>query len=81
MQSEQMVAYSAGKFQSVIEDCLGCERIVDKSGNQYCQAYISPQAKWRLGICNFATHKKPEIEQVKIHINPLKAAKRASRAK
>jgi hypothetical protein len=31
-----------------------------------------------LGICNFATHAKPEIEVVTVRVNPLKAAKRAS---
>ncbi len=81
MQSGCTVNYSDGKFQPIIEDCHGCERVVDESGSQYCQAYMSPQAKWKLGICNFATHKKPEIEQVKVRINPLKAAKRASKAK
>jgi hypothetical protein len=39
---------------------------------------MNPEAKWRLGICNFATHAKPEVKIVKIRVNPLKAAKRAS---
>jgi hypothetical protein len=32
-------------------------------------------------MCNFATHIKPEIKVVKIRVNPLKAAKRASKSK
>jgi len=65
-------------FQPIIEQCEGCERIVNEDGNAHCATYINPAAKWRLGICNFATHAKPEIKVVKVRINPLKAAKRAS---
>jgi hypothetical protein len=39
---------------------------------------MQPETKWRIGICNFATHAKPEIAVVTIRVNPLKAAKRAS---
>ncbi len=73
--------YSNGKFQTVVEKCIGCDRIVEEDGNKYCQTYLNPEAKWRLGICNFATHVKPEIEVAKIRVNPLKAAKRASKSK
>ena len=65
-------------FQPIIEQCNGCERIVEEDSNQYCATYMNPAAKWRLGICNFATHAKPEIKVATIRINPLKAAKRAS---
>ncbi len=79
MQKEAVINYSDGKFKPVIEDCDGCDRVVAAEGSKYCQTYINPQAKWRLGICNFATHKKPEINITKVRINPLKAAKRASK--
>ena len=75
------VNYSDGKFQPVVEKCSGCDRIVEDNGNQYCRTYLQPEAKWRLGICNFATHVKPEIKVAKVRINPLKAAKRASKSK
>lgn len=75
------VKYSDGKFQPVVEKCSGCDRIVEENGVQYCQTYLNPEAKWRLGICNFATHVKPEIKVAKVRINPLKAAKRASKSK
>ncbi|MBI5556520.1 MAG: hypothetical protein HY885_02675 [Deltaproteobacteria bacterium] len=73
--------YSSGFFHPIVEQCEGCERIVEANNNKYCQAYSFPEAKWRLGICNFATHKKPEIVVSTIKINPLKAAKRASGGK
>ena len=81
MQTQAAVDYSDGRFQPVIEKCEGCERVVEASGNRYCQTYLNPNAKWRLGICNFATHVKPEIKVVTVKVNPLKAAKRASKGK
>ncbi len=69
--------YSSGLFKPVIEQCEGCERIITADSANYCKTYASPQAKWKLGICNFATHKKPETLVVKVKVNPLKASKRA----
>lgn len=70
--------YSSGLFDQITEKCEGCERIVEADAARYCQAYTSPAAKWRLGLCNFATHVKPEISTAKVKINPLKASKRAA---
>ncbi|BCO08667.1 hypothetical protein GF1_10430 [Desulfolithobacter dissulfuricans] len=79
MQASEAIRYSEGPFQPVIDKCEGCERVVEENDTKYCRVYIKPEAKWRLGICNFATHAKPEIKVVKVRINPLKASKRASR--
>lgn len=82
MQSDQAtVNYKEGSFQPVIDKCEGCGRIVEQEGSQFCKSYLYPEAKWKLGLCNFATHAKPEINIVKVRINPLKAAKRASKRK
>jgi hypothetical protein len=81
MQVNKAVKFSDGSFLTVIEQCEGCERIVEVDSNKYCDTYMNPAAKWRLGMCNFATHAKPEVTVVKIRVNPLKAAKRASRRK
>ena len=78
MQTNEAVKYSSGSFQPVTEQCEGCDRIVEEDTTRYCKTYLNPAAKWRLGMCNFATHDKPEIKIVKVRINPLKAAKRAS---
>ena len=78
MQTSKAVQYSDGTFQPITEQCDGCDRIVEENSTQYCKTYMKPAAKWRLGICNFATHAKPEIEVVTVRVNPLKAAKRAS---
>lgn len=79
MQTSEMAKFSEGSFNPVVEQCEGCERIVEVESDKYCNTYVNPQAKWRLGMCNFATHAKPEIKVVKVRVNPLKAAKRASR--
>lgn len=81
MQKQAAVNYSDGRYKPIVEKCEGCERIVEDSGTRYCQSYLNPAAKWKLGFCNFATHAKPEIAVAKIRINPLKAAKRASKSK
>ncbi|MDZ7640824.1 MAG: PxxKW family cysteine-rich protein [Desulfurivibrio sp.] len=73
--------YSSGKFQPIIDQCDGCNRVVEVDATRYCQTYTSPAAKWRLGYCNFATHAKPEISSSAVKINPLKASKRAAAKK
>lgn len=78
MPNQAAMSFSERSFQPVVEKCEGCERIVEEAGAKYCQSYLQPGSKWRLGICNFATHAKPEIKVIKVRINPLKAAKRAS---
>ena len=70
--------YTSGSYQPVIDKCDGCERIIDVESAKYCKAYSMPEAKWRLGICNFATHAKPEIVVNQVKVNPLKASKRAA---
>jgi len=81
MQANAAGKFAESSFQPVVEQCEGCERIVEKDGTRYCRTYLYPAAKWRHGLCNFATHAKPELRLVKVRVNPLKASKRASRRK
>lgn len=81
MQVSETLKYAERSFQPIVEQCEGCERIVEENSDRYCRTYLHPAAKWRLGICNFATHAKPELKLVKVRVNPLKASKRASRRK
>lgn len=73
--------YTSGEFKPVIDKCEGCDRIIEVESSRYCRTYVDPEAKWKLGLCNFASHVKPEITIAKIKINPLKASKRASKKK
>ncbi len=73
--------YTSGLFQPIVDKCLGCDRIVEADANKYCRTYTVPASKWRIGLCNFATHVKPEITAVATKVNPLKASKRAAAGK
>jgi len=44
----------------VVEQCLGCDRILKEKDSQRCSAFAFPEAKWRLGQCSMATHIKVE---------------------
>lgn len=81
MQASETSKYAGQAFQAIVEQCEGCGRIVEEDGGRFCRTYLNPSAKWRVGICNFATHAKPELKLVKARVNPLKASKRASRRK
>jgi hypothetical protein len=61
-----------------VENCEGCDRIVDSTIGRVCSAYPAPSKKWSSGICNFATHVKVEITTEELKINPLKASKKAA---
>jgi hypothetical protein len=75
-------ASSAVVFQPVVDKCEGCERIKEDNGLRRCTSYTEPEAKWSMGVCNFATHVKASVDkQGKIKVNPLKASKRAARGK
>ena len=68
----------SANISPVVEACEGCGRIVERDGGLYCQASHYPQVKWRLGLCNLATHVKEAVVSSKAKINPLKASKRAA---
>ncbi|APG25532.1 MULTISPECIES: PxxKW family cysteine-rich protein [Syntrophotalea] len=73
--------FEGNSCQPIVEECQGCERIVDSSIGQVCSACPSPARKWAQGLCNIATHKKVEIVTANQKINPLKASKKASGGK
>ncbi|TVQ97299.1 MAG: hypothetical protein EA399_13570 [Desulfovibrionales bacterium] len=75
-------AAGAFLFQPVVEKCEGCARIKEDDGLRHCTSYADPEAKWSLGVCNFATHVKASVDKEgKVKINPLKASKRAARGR
>jgi hypothetical protein len=73
--------YIGGQCKSVIDKCEGCSRIFEWENGKFCKVYADPASRWILGICPSATHAKLEIKESTQKINPLKASKRASRAK
>jgi hypothetical protein len=69
--------YTTGIFNPVIDRCDGCDRVIEVESQKFCKTYSAPVAKWKLGICNFASHVKLEVQTSNIKVNPLKASKRA----
>ena len=70
--------FNGGSCHPAIESCQGCERIFTMGDLSFCRSFPDPAAKWRFGVCNFATHVKGETK-VEVKLNPLKASKRAGR--
>jgi len=62
----------------VVEQCLGCDRILKEADGQRCSAFAFPEAKWRLGNCNMATHIKVEVTAAtsKVRVGQQKQKKR-----
>jgi len=77
MASASKPIYGSGIFKPVIEKCEGCNQVIEVEAQKICKTYTSPTAKWKLGICNFASHVKPDLSTATVKINPLKASKRA----
>lgn len=65
--------------QNVIEECEGCERIVEGTIGPVWSAAPFPVKKWLTGLCNFATHRKVEVKVEELKVNPIKASKRGGR--
>jgi len=63
----------------VIEQCEGCDRIVEGTIGPVCSVAPAPEKKWSAGLCNFATHQKVEVKTEEIRVNPLKASKKAAK--
>ena len=70
----------ASPARPVVEQCLGCDRILKEVDSQRCSAFAFPDAKWRMGNCNLATHIKAETgkagEKVRVGQQKQKQRKR-----
>lgn len=71
--------FAPGACMPIIDDCQGCARAGEFGPGVYCQVYPDPPLKWKRGMCNMATHVKPEQKAEAAKVNPLKASKRAAR--
>jgi len=72
-------SYTGGSCREIVEACKGCNRIIEYESGKYCNVVPDPALKWKIGICNMATHVKIEVATSQAKVNPLKASKRASR--
>ncbi len=71
-------SFEGGVCKPIVEKCEGCDRIVDLTTGKYCSSFPEPTAKWRMSLCNMATHQKIEVKETKQKLNPLKASKRGN---
>ncbi|MDR2861034.1 MAG: PxxKW family cysteine-rich protein [Syntrophobacterales bacterium] len=74
-------SFTDGTCRVIIENCAGCNKIVDYSGGQYCKSYADPASRWIMGKCALASHVTRDAKENVQKINPLKASKRASKGK
>jgi hypothetical protein len=74
--------FNGGSCHPVVEQCDGCQKVLDLPMGRFCSSYPNPSTKWKSTHCNFATHSKLESQsQQQVKINPLKASKRATKRK
>ena len=71
-------SFNGGTCHQVVDNCHGCDRVIETDTGVYCRTFPDPISKWKRGTCNFATHVKTAVK-VQQKINPLKASKRESR--
>uniref|UniRef100_A0A7V4G6T1 Uncharacterized protein n=1 Tax=Desulfobacca acetoxidans TaxID=60893 RepID=A0A7V4G6T1_9BACT len=74
-------SFNGGKCHTIVDNCEGCERILETGEGRFCASFPDPAVKWRRGVCNLATHQKANLKaaaQANQKINPLKASKRAA---
>lgn len=78
--SKSGCGFNGGSCHSVVDQCEGCQRVMDLEAGRFCASYPNPASKWKTGHCNFATHVKPgALNQQQAKINPLKASKRSNK--
>ncbi|MEY3013789.1 MAG: hypothetical protein RIT45_2524 [Pseudomonadota bacterium] len=73
---EFVATLTAAGFEPVVDDCSGCGHVRAHGGASFCRTYRNPSAKWSIGMCNFATHRRIEKTAEARSLNPLKASKR-----
>jgi hypothetical protein len=69
--------FNGGSCHPVIDQCDGCQKIVEYPTGKFCMIFPEPLAKWKYGTCNMATHAKITQAKENHRLNPLKASKRS----
>jgi hypothetical protein len=69
-------SFNGGHCKPVVEACTGCDRTLNYEESNFCGSFPDPEAKWRRGSCNLATHVKNGKKETVQKVNPLKASKR-----
>ena len=68
--------FNGGNCHPIVEQCNGCQKVLESPAGNYCMVFPDPAIKWRLGTCSMATHVKASNGNKNGKLNPLKASKR-----
>ena len=80
--TEKGCSYNGGSCYPIVDECQGCERVVEFPSGLYCKSYSEPRLKWLRGPCPLATHiNRNGTHREGKKLNPLKAAKRGAQAR
>ena len=74
--SKKGCQFNGGTCHTIVEQCEGCQKVIELPTGKYCLVFPDPVAKWRASNCNMATHLKTEKKKGNGKLNPLKASKR-----
>ena len=69
--------FNGGSCHPIVDQCDGCQRIVEYPTGTFCMSFPDPVIKWKNGVCNMATHMKTQTTAENHKSNPLKASKRS----
>jgi len=69
--------FNGGSCQPIVDQCDGCQRIIEIPTGKYCMSFPDPSVKWKTGVCNMATHTQINNKTENNKVNPLKASKRS----
>jgi hypothetical protein len=69
--------FNGGTCHPVVDQCHGCQRIVEYPTGRFCMSFPDPAIKWKNGVCNMATHMRSQTTAENHKVNPLKASKRS----
>ena len=75
--SKKGCQFNGGGCHPVVDQCDGCQRIIEIPTGKYCMSFPEPAIKWKNGVCNMATHIKTGNTTGNNKVNPLKASKRS----
>ncbi len=75
--SKRGCQFNGGSCQPIVDQCDGCQRIIEIPTGKYCMSFPDPSIKWKNGVCNMATHVKIDNKTGNNKVNPLKASKRS----
>ena len=70
-------SYNGGQCHPIVEQCEGCQRVMELASGKMCLSFTEPKIKWSKGTCPLATHVKREYKVTNRRLNPLKASKRS----